>query len=121
MARKPEIRTTEQARRSVSESAFQEAVIALSRMHGWRVAHFRPVQAYRKDGTARWLTPVQADGAGFPDLCMARNGQVVFAELKRVGGRVTPEQRVWLDALSGAVGAYVWTPDDWDEIEAVLR
>lgn len=58
---------------------------------------------------------------GFPDVTMIKDGRIIFAELKRVGGKLTPDQQRWLDALQGAgAEAYVWTPDSWDEIVATL-
>ncbi len=51
--------------------------------------------------------------AGFPDCVFAwRSGRVVYAELKSEKGRLTPDQRRWLDylALSGAP-VYVWRPE----------
>jgi hypothetical protein len=58
--------------------------------------------------------------SGFPDLVCVRE-RVLFAELKGVATRVTRDQQRWLDAL-GAAGAetYLWRPDDWDDIKAVL-
>ena len=99
------------------EKDFQRAVIDLARLTGWRVHHTRP--ALTREG--RWLTPIQGD-AGFPDLVLCRGGRVIFAELKRVGGKPTAEQQAWLDALSACAGeeCHLWTPDDWDAIEAIL-
>lgn len=102
----------------VREADFQKLVIDYARLKGWRVAHFRPAQ--RRDGA--WMTPVAADGAGFPDLCMVRRGRLVFAELKRKGVRkVRDEQAAWLDALDGAgIETYVWNPLDWDRVQELL-
>jgi len=76
------------------------------------VAHFRPAQV--REG--KWLTPMQGH-KGFPDLVLARKGEVVFAELKSAKGKVTAEQRSWLNALGGG---YLWRPADWSEIQEVL-
>jgi hypothetical protein len=49
--------------------------------------------------------------AGFPDLVLVRDERVIYAELKTERGRVTPEQRRWLDTLAGAgVEVYLWRP-----------
>jgi hypothetical protein len=101
------------------EHDFQRQVIELARFCGWRVAHFRPAQAAR----GRWLTPVAADGAGFPDLVLVhpRRRLIAFAELKSDRGRVRPEQAAWLAALREAgVAAFVWRPRDWAAIQAFL-
>ena len=100
----------------ISEADFQSQVIAYAQLRGWKVAHFRTVKTVRKDGSVRYMTPVQADGAGFPDLCMVRNGVVLFAELKREQGKVEPEQEEWLAELGG----YLWRPGDWKAIERIL-
>ena len=101
----------------MTESAWQTQVIAFARLHGWRVAHFRPAMNRRGE----WQTAVQADGAGFPDLVLVKPGHCIVAELKRDGGRVSEEQRVWLQAFEAAgIPAYTWRPLDWDEVVSVL-
>lgn len=99
------------------EADWQKRVIKFARACGWRVAHFTAAKSAR----GRWVTPVAADGAGFPDLVLVRD-RVVFAELKRDGGRLRVEQEVWGAALEQA-GAefFVWMPRDWDEVKEVLR
>jgi hypothetical protein len=76
----------------VTEAELLGAVVQAARLCGWWTAHFRPARTARG-----WRTPVAADGAGFPDLVLARAGELLFAELKSAGGRVSPAQRVWLD------------------------
>jgi hypothetical protein len=100
------------------ERDFQRAVIDLARLTGWRVHHTRPALTRR----GRWLTPIQGD-AGFPDLVLVRAGRVIFAELKRVGGKPTAEQQAWLEALQACAGVevYLWTPDDWEAIIDALQ
>ena len=39
---------------------------------------------------------------GFPDLVLARGGQLMFVEMKAQGGRLTPEQRKWGRELAAA-------------------
>ena len=76
-----------------------------------------------------WRTPVEADGAGFPDLGLVRGpvgaepGRVIFAELKRDGGDLTAEQQIWQTAFKDCPGVeyYVWRPRDWPEVEKRLR
>lgn len=105
-----------------TEKSFQSSVIDLAKLHGWRVAHFRKVPVAR-GGKVQWITPVAADGAGFPDLVCARNGDVLFFELK-VGENVcTESQTAWLNAINGPVfnRACVYRPEDWDAIERRLK
>jgi hypothetical protein len=100
------------------ERDFQQAVIDLARFMGWRVFHARPALTRR----GRWLTPIQGD-AGFPDLVLCRPPRLILAELKRVGGKLSPAQRGWLDALHACAGVecYLWTPSDWEAIIDTLR
>lgn len=102
-----------------TEAQFQKTVIEYARTCGWRVAHFRTAQTSK----GAWVTPVAADGAGFPDLCMIRADRIVFAELKRRGVRkVRPDQALWHAAINHtAAEMYVWNPLDWDQIQTVLR
>jgi hypothetical protein len=105
-----------------SEAEFQARVIALARAEGWKVAHFRAVRIQRADGSTYYQTPVQADGSGWPDLFMVRDGVALAPELKTNTGRVRPEQQEWLAALRAAgIAASVWRPKDWNLISAALR
>jgi hypothetical protein len=93
--------------REMSERAFQDAILDLAALYGWRAYHTHDSRRSQ---------------AGFPDLVLVRGQRVVFAELKREGKKPTAEQQRWLDALAatGAVEAYLWRPSDWPEIELVL-
>ena len=117
----------------MTEAQFQRSVIELAQLNGWKVAHFRPAQ----NGKGAWRTPVAADGAGFPDLVLVKDGRLIFAELKTNTGRVRPEQKSWFDELCmvgldsagchecGGVrifyDAVIWRPRDWDDILATLN
>lgn len=101
----------------VNEKQFTEQVIETMRRFGWLVSHFHPLQV--RPGV--WVTPVKADGKGFPDLVAVRE-RVLFAELKMPGRKLRPEQAVWRSKLAAAgAETHVWTPDDIDEIDRVLR
>lgn len=57
---------------------------------------------------------------GFPDWIIIGKYQIV-AELKDTGKNPTPAQQNWLDAFETVAGhAYVWRPEDKDEILRVL-
>lgn len=100
------------------ESAFQQQILALAARLGWRTAHFRPAQNRRGD----WRTPVAGDGKGFPDTVLLRGERIVVAELKSERGRVSKEQRAWLDAWGEtSAEVHVWKPSMWDAIVEVLR
>ena len=92
------------------EKDFMIAVMDLARRNGWCVFHdWDPLQN----------TP------GFPDLVMAKNGRVIFTELKIKGRDLTDNQVRWMknlytDHIGPTHQAYVWEPEDWDEIEQKL-
>jgi len=103
--------------RLMSEAEWQQQVIDLAHLYGWRIAHFRPAQNARGD----WRTPVAADGKGFPDLVLTRD-RLLFVELKSETGRLTREQRHWLDALQAAgAEVAVWKPRDFDTVLDTLK
>jgi len=95
-------------RASISERAFQTAVVELALVFGWSVYH-------------PWMSVRSA--AGFPDLVMVRPPRVVFAELKTERGRVTPAQEAWLALLRACPGveAYLWRPADWEALAGRLE
>ena len=107
----------------ITEKEFQRTVIEYAQARNWKVAHFRPGMTSRidKQGKPVWVTPVQADGKGFPDLVCARY-RIVYIELKKEGEKLYPTQEMWRDVLIEA-GAewYCFKPSDWPSIEKVLR
>lgn len=96
----------------MTEAALERAVEEAATLSRWRVYHTRD---------SRGSNP------GFPDLVLVRRGRLIFAELKTERGRVSPDQKGWLEALEfvgdlvqmphdrGEVGVevYVWRPADW--------
>lgn len=113
--------------RRMTEKQLQDAVIKAAQLLGWRVAHFRPALTQ----TGRWVTAVQGDGVGFPDLVLVRPPRLMFVELKSHRGQVSDEQQAWLSDLTkvanmeepGEIDVYVWRPADWESgvIERRLR
>ncbi len=99
--------------RRETEREFLDQVIALAKLNGWRTAHFRPAQ--KKNG--QWVTAVQGDGKGFPDLVLLKGDRILCVELKTNTGEATAAQREWLVALNRAgVPACIWKPKDWEFI-----
>lgn len=92
---------------TASEKPFQEQVLELARLSGWRCYHTHDSRR---------------SAAGFPDLVMVRPPVVLFAELKAEDGRLRPGQRGWLGVLERCPGVVVrlWRPSDWPEIEETL-
>lgn len=96
---------------TLSEADFQTTVLDYAHLRGWLVCHVRPART-----TRGWRTPIEGD-PGLPDLILARDGQVILAELKSRAGRATPQQRKWLEASGG----YLWSPVSWAQVVEVLR
>ena len=103
----------------LSEAEFMRQVLDLAHYRQWRVAHFRPAMTR----TGRWVTPVQADGAGFPDGVAVRGHRMIAFELKSEKGRATQIQLDWLAAFARVPGVecHLWRPSDWDQIVEALR
>lgn len=108
---------------AMTETNFTKQVIDLAHLYQWRVCHFRTSRIQRENGQVHYATPVQADGAGFPDLVLAKCGKpILFLELKSDKGVVSPEQEEWLRILNrGSSPALVFHPKDFDKIEALLK
>jgi hypothetical protein len=95
--------------RPMSEADWQERVMDAARRAGWLCVHFRPAKTQR----GRWVTPMAGD-KGFPDLALAKGGQVLLAELKADDGKPTPEQVAWLAAAGGH--GRLWRPANWEAV-----
>jgi hypothetical protein len=113
--------------RQVEEKDFQQQVIVLAQTMHYKVAHFRPARACEEDeeGNQRWSTPVQADGAGFPDLIILKDALAypgIAAEIKSEQGKLTIKQRMWLRLFYYAgFKVAVWRPRDWEKILTVIK
>lgn len=108
------------------EGVLQERVRQLLILHGWR--HYHTYRSKRSP-------------AGFPDECAIRGNRLLFAELKRERGKLSPEQERWRadlrhygrlladavrddeDGLAPRFEVYVWRPSDLlsGRIEEILR
>jgi hypothetical protein len=102
---------------SPTHTEFQQQVVELAHMFGWRHLHVR-----RSIGRGRkWVTATNL--TGWPDLQLMRPDRgYVAAELKIPPDKPTPEQielLQFLNLMPNTV-AKLWTPDDWDDINATL-
>jgi hypothetical protein len=96
---------------AVTETEWQRVVMNYAHFKGWLVYHIHDSRLQE------WGTD-----AGFPDLVLARDGHVVFVELKDKRGRLSKAQQRWIDAMEpGDVEVYVWRPTDEDEMRRVLE
>lgn len=106
--------------RRIYERHFTQDVLDEAQHYGWTPAHFD----FREGGKMAVVR-----GRGFPDLVMYRRNEetgkaeFVVAELKsRPQDKPRPEQEKWLEAFDDAqFPTYLWRPDNWDEIESVLK
>ena len=99
------------------ERFFQNEAHDVAAHYGWRPFHLRDKDSIHI-----------VHGKGFPDLVMWRKdyetGEIdlLAAELKRdAETKLRPEQQEWVDALKQHIPTYTWRPEDWDEIEDILR
>jgi hypothetical protein len=74
---------------SLSEAALRAEVVKRAHAAGWKVFSL-PMN--------RTVRPVK-DAVGYPDLTLARHGEVRFLELKTEQGVLSPEQWAWAQAL----------------------
>lgn len=90
------------------EKPWQDDVLKLAAYGGWEL-RYHTFDSRRST-------------AGFPDLVLVRVPEILYVELKTDKGRLTKEQRAWLDAL-GACGqeCYVWRPRDLEEVVERLK
>ena len=125
------------AQPKLSEHAFQRWIIETARHFGWSCWHIPAPMRY-----ARGAFVGAKEGAGVADLILIHDDppRLVFAEIKREGGKLSEKQREILQAVRNvgdyisqqlnmltaefqpsAIGVYVWTPDDAQPIEDLLR
>ena len=98
-----------------SEREFQREVVQRAKSLGWFIFHALPGQ-----GRNRHLT-LFIGKRGFPDLVLCRPPRLLFVELKSEKGKVSNDQREWLDALRACgVEVYIWRPSDLEQITAIL-
>ena len=101
----------------LTERDFMAQVTQLAAIRHWHWLHVRPGMTQHS-----WRTPISGPlGKGFPDLMLVRGERILFMELKREGAKATPEQVEVLGILGGAAETMLVWPNDWDELERVLR
>jgi hypothetical protein len=82
----------------MSEAELKKLVLKCAYEHGWAVYHVTH-------------SPVRgSQGIGYPDLTLARDGEVLWLELKREGGSLTLQQAAWIAILPAA---HVIRPEHW--------
>lgn len=115
----------------MDEAELLGAVVEMARLFKWQVHHDRPARTQQG-----WRTAIIGH-AGFPDLVLARQGRILFFEVKTMRGVLEAPQGRWAVALGGSgveerdwervldgSGSYaVLRPAHWRSgmVEAVLR
>ncbi len=79
-----------QLARAMTEDEMLTAILEAATYRGWRAYHIR-----RSDKA------LAMGHSGFPDVCLARNGKVLFLELKRLGQYARPDQEAWIREING--------------------
>lgn len=103
------------ARAELTERAWQDYLVSVARLCGWRVSHFGGGWSSRG-----YRTPCRYDGQGFPDLVMVhpRRKIILFVEVKTTKGKLSEEQERWRSDLVESGAEYrLWRPED--EAQAV--
>ncbi len=91
----------------VTEKEWQQQVKDMAALMGFK-------RAYHTYDSRR-------SSSGFPDLVLVRD-RIVYVELKREKGKLSPAQHEWLTALVKAKGeVYVARPHDFDALAEALR
>ena len=101
--------------RHMTEDELLQAITDAATYLGWRWHHVR-----RSDKALQMGSP------GFPDLVLARNGRVLFLELKGRRAKFRPGQLEWIGATTlipadERVQAFVIRPDNLDFALGLLR
>jgi hypothetical protein len=93
----------------LSEKQWQQQVVELAELYGWRVYH---------------TYDSRRSNPGFPDLVLVRESsrELLWVELKTDKGSLRTAQRAWLDALETCgQETHVWRPRDFDAVHDRLK
>lgn len=103
---------------AMTETEWQEQVVDLAHLLGWRHLHIRRT---RGRGNA-WTTSTNV--VGWPDLLLwspRHPGLHIAAELKTEHGRATPDQTAVLaDLAASGFRTHIWRPSDLDAVHTAL-
>jgi hypothetical protein len=92
---------------ALSEKKWQALVVQMARTFGYLSYHTLD---------SRKCAP------GYPDLTLVGHGRLIYAELKKEKGRLSPAQKVWLEELGKTCAeVYVWRPSQYKEVRAILE
>ena len=75
---------------NISEKEFMKLITDYAREHNWKFHHCNDMSRCSGDLDGRY------SGRGFADLVMARNGEIIVAELKSENGSISKAQMEWI-------------------------
>ena len=84
----------------MTENELKHRVLKLARRNGWAVYHV-PQTTMRNGG-----------GSGYPDLTLARDGEVLWIELKQQAAKPSALQLEWAAAIGRPW--HLIRPSDWE-------
>ncbi len=86
----------------MTENELKVKVLRKAYENGWMVYHVTMAKHGSHQGS---------QGTGYPDLTLARDGEVLWIELKQEKAQLTPEQAMWQAILPAC---HVVRPSTWD-------
>ncbi len=91
-----------------SEKDFLSQLKDLAKIYHWRLYH---------PFLSKWSE------RGYPDITLVRPPRIIFAELKREKGVLSPSQEEWAELLRACPGVeyYQWKPSNWDDILVLMK
>lgn len=102
------------------EHDLQDAAVDLLHRHHYLVFHQRP----SREADGGWRSAVEYDGKGFFDLVAIRPGcPALFIEVKADRGRVSADQRDWLEGGEQALGCrtILLHPGKWKAFQETVE
>ncbi len=93
---------------AMTEAELKAEIVSYAHEQGWLVFSL-PMSSIRR---------LVKDASGYPDLTLAREGRVLWFELKAQAGKLSEAQAVWIKALRWS---YIIRPSDLAEAKALLR
>ena len=92
----------------ITEKEFMSQVKDLAKIYHWKFYH---------PFLSKWSE------RGYPDITLIRPPRIIFAELKREGGVLSPSQQEWAELLRACPGIeyYLWRPNNIEDILTILQ
>jgi len=104
-------------------SEHDEAVVFAQylQLKGYKFAHI-PNETYTTSWNQKRKNKMEGVSSGVPDYLICVKGQLIFIELKRVkGGRVSDNQKGWLEALNDCKSVNALVANGADEAIQIIE